>query len=116
MTPNQTLGGGAAVPAELVERMVALVRGIRGSGSLCYAKEVEHLYDEASAIAALLPEPVDPDLIEARKIVAERNGNLRIECGYRQRVLDGQEDDHPAVMNTLAAIKRGRELAREQSR
>jgi hypothetical protein len=96
---------GGEIGPEVVERMVALVRHAAVSAS-------GHTKEEARAIAALLPEPVDPDLVEARKLVAERNGNLRIECGYRQQVLDGQEDDHPAVINTLAAIKRGRELER----
>lgn len=54
---------------------------------------------------------LDPDLIEARKLVAERTGRLQIECGYSRSVLDGEQDDHPAVINTLAAIKRGRALA-----
>jgi len=54
---------------------------------------------------------LDPDLIEARKLVAERTGRLQIECGYSRSVLNGEQDDHPAVINTLAAIKRGRELA-----
>ena len=54
---------------------------------------------------------LDPDLIEARKLVAERTGRLQIECGYSHSVLNGEQDDHPAVINTLTAIKRGRELA-----
>ena len=50
------------IAPEIVERCVALVRGL-ADGSIVAAG-----YPEARAIVALLPEPVDPDLIEARHV------------------------------------------------
>lgn len=69
---------------------------------------------EAREIAALadLPKPVDPDLIEARKIVAARWSGLPEIGGISSdNVLAGKHDTHDAVACALAAIKRGRELA-----
>jgi len=57
----------------------------------------------------ILPEPVDPLLIEARSLVAGRHPG-HDETGYRCRIMAGKEDDHPAVQNTLAALKRGIEI------
>lgn len=87
----------------LWDRMVALVRDIAEVGG-----EWTHGYDqwkEAKTIVADLPKPVDPDLIEARRIVSDR--------GYPS---DYEEvDDDSVVGVALAAIKRGRELAGEQA-
>lgn len=68
------------------------------------------------AVAATLRElnwhpPVDPDLVDAREVVAklnEDNGNKETAQLYRS----GDCDDHFAVVAALAAIKRGRELER----
>ena len=49
----------------------------------------------------IAPEPVDPLLIEAREIVAQA-------YNWTQRCF---ENNHPAVVSTLAGIKRGKELA-----
>lgn len=99
------------VSPELEARMIALVRNIRNSGSLYYATEVVPLYNEACRIVANLPRPVDPDMIEARKIVASQAPFGAIDPSWNSRVIDGFEDDGPWVKNALAAIKRGRELA-----
>jgi hypothetical protein len=60
-------GAGSELPVELVERMVALVRGLSDP-------QIDARYNlgvaEARAIAALLPEPVDPLLVMAREYVA----------------------------------------------
>lgn len=104
----------------LVGKMAALVRDIAdftwSDGLL--AGNASRNQDAAFAarlceIARLLPKPIDPDLLEARRMVALRSGNAEIEAEYRLRVMDGAEDGHPAVINTLAAIKRGRELAEQ---
>lgn len=52
-----------------VERMVALVREIAEFGRA--AIDAGGIITEARAIAALLPPPVDPDLVTAREIAAE---------------------------------------------
>jgi len=59
-------------------------------------------------IEALLPAPVDPDLIEARRIAAEHDDNK----GYQY--LDGSRDEYPSFRAILAALKCGRELEREK--
>lgn len=92
------------IPQELVDRMVALVREMT-----CYPST--SVYDnlkEAQAIANLLPKPIDPDLIRARKIGDDFTG--RPGGG---KYADGSWDDDPSCRALLAAIKLGRELERE---
>ena len=60
----------------------------------------EDILDELRKRGLVAPEPVDPDLLEAREIVAQT-------YNWTQRCFD---DGHPAVVSTLAAIKRGRQL------
>lgn len=55
--------------------------------------------------------PIDPLLIEARKLVAARP-NCR---EYAEGVMCGEEDEHPSVQNALIALRRGLELARTKS-
>jgi len=100
---------------DVTTRMEALVRGLAEGhrGSWTWAAEK---IDEARAIVALLPEPVDPDLIEAREIVAKCCKWFSNAADQRLMVpsiLDGSWDEAKAglVQATLAAIKRGRELA-----
>jgi len=57
---------------------------------------IEHFY----------PTPVDPDLIEARRIAAD----LSKFALFGERAVDGQHDDSDSVRLALAAIKRGRQL------
>lgn len=54
---------------------------------------------------ALLPESVDPDLVEARRIVAEALPH------GREDFLAGKWDNTPSIQVPLACLKRGRELA-----
>jgi len=56
------------IPQELVERMVALTRWLSEWGN--YTK------DEASAIVALLPKPIDPDLERVHQIAQEHGITL----------------------------------------
>jgi hypothetical protein len=56
----------------------------------------------------ILPDPVDRLLIEARKLVAEREANG---AGYAATVLSGADDNSQAVQNALTALRRGMELA-----
>ena len=87
-----------AIPAELVERMVALLeRKLDAPGSFSAGMD----WGEAWAIVADLPKPVDPDLIEAQKIVAADNGND----------IDSHECQTWAWY-ALVGIRRGRELER----
>lgn len=96
----------------LVERMVKLVRDL-------HADHVEHnMHDRVqdfvartAAIVAELPEPVDPDLIEARhqeSEALERNGFIE----GALRVRNGEMDEEGPVRCRLEGIKRGRELER----
>jgi len=100
------------ISQEVVERMVSLVRKMEpeGSHSRSYTLRRED-YVEAHAIAALLPEPVDPDLIEARRIAlknAKDRGYFHTPACY----LAGDHDESDDVQIALAAIKRGRALER----
>lgn len=91
----------------LWNRMVALVRDLAGNKLLN-----GRLANEARAIVADLPKPVDPDLIEARNLV---------ECTVHwspqtdRDLQSGKNDNTPEMKIALAAIKRGRELAGEQA-
>lgn len=57
-------------------------------------------------IAMLEEEPIDEDLIEARKICAEDRVDLASDY------LDGGYDSSEAIRIALAALKRGRELGK----
>jgi len=93
-----------AIPAverpsdEVVERMVALVRGMAADD--IYGVR----FSEARAITTLLPKPVDPDLIEAREIAARNVGSL----GIVNMILQGGMDEGCSVKCALAGIKYGR--------
>lgn len=89
-----------AISPELVERMVEVIRQMDA------ASGGSALFAEARAIAALMPAPVDPDLVLARKI-ADRV----TDCGYDYHA--GLKDAYPIVAGILAGIKRGRELAND---
>lgn len=96
--PVKSVGG--EIAPELVERMVALVRGMV---ALPEASARPHgaAFEKAREIAALLPEPIDPDLIEAIALV-----NSKIDISGA-----ATKAQHWAVQMALACIKRGRELA-----
>jgi hypothetical protein len=100
--------GAKDISPEVVERCVTLVRLLVAYEAV---DDIEKpLADEARAIVALLPEPVDPDLIEARRM-AEALG----QGGTREQWFSGKWDTGPAIQWHLAGIKRGRQLAQEQS-
>jgi hypothetical protein len=110
------------VSPELVERMVALVTRMAGKSSIGASFKEEspiswdsRHYDEARAIADHLPKPVDPDLIEARELVAAAVAYGRSTYIPLSPSVDdfrsGAADAGTLIANTLAAIKRGRELA-----
>lgn len=97
------------VEPELVERMANAIR--RHARGLVNMREGYTVEAEFRAIASELPEPVDPDLIEARRIAAtayQASGGSKIAV---RGVLDGNRDDDWDVIACLTAIKRGRELA-----
>lgn len=81
------------------------------SGGLVYAP-VEH-YREARAIVAELPKPVDPDLIEARRMESQQADNNGF-IDYAVSVRNGDQDNEGPVRCRYDGIKRGRELAREE--
>lgn len=97
---------GEQIAPELVERMVALVREL-------HADHVEHdMHDRVqdfvartAAIVAELPKPVDPDLIEAKALIAGKyftTGGF----GFQPAHLTAQIEQAVSL-----GIKRGRELA-----
>jgi len=125
---DRALGGGrpwkirnvqtpeAATPAidpALVERMRNLVQNmaqadkrevaIMGTGQ-------REAYEEARDILKAL-EPVDGDLLEARRLIIELSGSVN--PAWIQNVKDGKHDqDDEGVPIALAAIRRGRALER----
>lgn len=96
---------------ETVGKLVALVRGVAN----CYPVEGEargvgsKWINDARAIVAELPEPVDPDLMEAREAVIASVGFGGTIAADRAR--SGDFDTWPTVIAALAGIKRGRALA-----
>lgn len=98
-----------AISDELVERMVAAVRQhASGSAEVLQRSDGEYrsLYAECMAIAAELPQSVDPDLLEARKCAVPYVDALTSD------ILEGGYDSSSQVSAALAAIKRGRALER----
>jgi hypothetical protein len=87
---------------------------INGGNSPGYAKCLEF----ARYIAEHEPPPVDPLLIEARKVAAsfaKPNAYISFSAGSAsaERTLAGTDDDSIFVQAVLEALKRGMELARE---
>lgn len=98
------------IPLELVERMAAHLRECSTAHNVRPRDpDAQRRYDEMQAIAAELPAPVDPDLVEARKIAA--SFSYRVGTDSHARVINGSDDSSLNVRETLAGIKRGRELA-----
>lgn len=97
------------IEPETVDRMVALIRRVAAELDHYHGYAANAMQMEGRAIVALLPEPVDPDLIEARKIVASLC--YRVDTDGYVRVMKGRNDSGLNVRETLAGIKRGRELA-----
>ncbi len=98
------------VGPEVVERMIALVRGMASND------DPHPHYDEARAIVALLPEPVDADLIEAREVAAAVFDNGGSHPSIASGLRAGKRDGGIDVTVALAAIKRGRALEKEAGR
>lgn len=106
----RTAPNGGEVGPEVVERLKRAVqayarneRSLIASGNSVHAELVE--------LAALLPEPVDADLVEARAAVSE----MSMFSGIVDQIIDGQHDSSPIVVATLNAI-RSRALEKEAGR
>lgn len=111
----------SAISNELINRMEAFVRDMAVKGFGCDPQTTIYMtagqFDEARAIVAELPQPVDPDLLEARAAAGDAlagytNGYQTYASGVINAVRTGNDDDHPTVVAALAAIKRGRALER----
>lgn len=99
-----------AIDPALVARMVAHCRGVVDRFKNLSSTNNPELA-EAREIVAMLPKPVDPDVIEARRIALRFSLPASVGSLSSYRVGLGEFDNHD-VMNALtAAIKRGRELA-----
>lgn len=103
-----------AIDEALVARCVALVRNMANDhyDLPCGTQQ------EARAIVALLPEPIDSDLIEAREICAVMaiTEHLRDDLGISQTGHDREGGyDGREVRIALAGIRKGRELAAQEA-
>lgn len=99
----------AEIGREVVERMVTLVRELHADHVKHGAHDyVQDFVARTAAIVALLPEPVDPDLVEARAIASEWS---KVQHGLGRDYTTGLYDDEPGLQAVLAGIKRGRGLA-----
>lgn len=106
----------AEINPEAVERMVALVRERIFAYRECDADSFPNYITEAHEIAAMLPEPVDPLLVEARDVAGDAMaaGTYAGQCystGAINAVRTGADDGNAYVRAALAGIRRGRELA-----
>lgn len=95
----QPVAAKPAISDELVDRMVALVREMASEG-----------YDRASDIVAKLPQPVDPDLLEAREIACAEVPSWAAE--QKRRCRQGTYDGNLLIVLALAGVRRGRSLER----
>lgn len=95
----------------LVRRMAAMFYAGDGPGLVVWNAD----YEEAANIAGILTDPVvDPDLLEARKIMADIAGPLLDHALATKEYLSGEKDNVPAMRAVVAGIQRGRELAAER--
>ncbi len=99
------------IAPETIDRMVEV---IRSAAAAEWCGKIPSYITEARAIAALLPAPVDPDLVEAREVAGDAMASPSgIHCyatGSIVAVRTGKDDSHPMVVAALRALKRGREL------
>lgn len=79
------------------------------NGSMIHAREA--IFAFARYIASHEDAPVDPLLVEARKLVSERYSQALNSDAIRA-TLAGEDDDTAAVQNCLIALRRGIELGK----
>lgn len=97
------------VSQELVARMIVVVCAL--SDSEITAGQAAHLSDEARAIVAELPAPVDPDLVAARE---QEAAACEVSFpSYAALVRSGGEDKGGPVRCRYEGIRLGRQLAAE---
>lgn len=113
------------ISGDLATRMAALIRRLiaEAEENLLDPELVDYtpgpLLTEARAIVALLPEPVDADLVEAREMAIDLMSKTVIANGNPQaapeivRIREGKGDTNSYVVACLAAIRRGRALERD---
>jgi hypothetical protein len=107
--------------AEMLDRMEALCRKMAAQFSEANSKynQAPYLgstlvyidaasYREACAIVSELPEPVDPDILVARQILADSLEGTNT-APDRQRYLDGLNDNWFATRAVVTALRRARE-------
>ncbi len=94
------------IAPEVVERMVAVIRAYVG-GVPFVSEGSKSIYAEACEIAALL-KPVDPDLVEARRVACDAVPSWGED--QERDCTAGKYDKNLFVIIALAAIRRGREL------
>lgn len=106
--------GTIPINRDLWERVEALVRSL-AVAPFCNAHKEQA---QARAIVAMMPHTVDPDLLEARQIVAECckwfTGNKKQAEEMALNIIGGVWDDARSglVQHALAAIRKGRKLER----
>lgn len=113
MSDDLSKVGAVTLTADQAAMLRKMLDAIGRSGAIDYvhgqACIPSHLIQEARDAVALLPEPVDADLVEARRIAAARCSDPL----DRIRFLNGENDDGVAVPAILAGLKRGRELGQK---
>src|SRR4051812_11451177 len=103
--------------AEMLDRMEILLRRMAEETKRGYARRGATLicddpnYTEASAIVAMLPDPLDPDIQLSREIAAEAAEKTGCSADYCQYMCDGAYDDNITRIAAFDALKRGRGLA-----
>lgn len=108
VTPTPTRTALEQRMEDLVRRIASVRDGCDGAVYSFREGVAAEWEAEAVAIVAELPDPVDPDLIEARKISVGFKSGLKIE----DEILAGKRDDEEAIQAILKAIQRGRALER----
>lgn len=99
----------AEISQELAIRMAACLRDMTKWSGVGFSHPGTNALAEARAIVALLPEPVNPDLVEARKLADYHSERARIKRLTPYSA--GTYDHDPVIVALLAALTRGRELA-----
>ncbi len=115
MTDERTL----RTSEEAMQRMEALARYIaehcHPDGGLKMpatdSRHTKHVANEAYAIVAMLPEPVDPDIQLSREIAAATCADDGANPEFCEYIRAGRLDTQREVKVALAALRRGRKLA-----
>lgn len=100
--PMARLADGKFMQQSTIDRMVNFIRDLAELNS---GRTGGQFHDELQEIYNLLPQPVDPDVLAARKIIIETS---MLGPSLTERYNSGEHDGSEWIRSIVAGIKHGR--------